>query len=158
MAIKWPLNGWPYRATKLGEFVDLSWFFKVILWYFVVLIMSTWPIKVPGHIPILFGSFLELPICSPNLAPYTPYLSQKQLKKYKNESPHIFQKYDCYIYGLPTFCQFLKRRAPDNHEESSNEISEIMEMMQISTKRHEWIFANVVPISMTEHKMTFVEF
>ena len=38
------------------------------------------------------------------------------------------------LSGVPTFCYFLKRRAPNNPEESSNEISEIMDMRPISIK------------------------
>ena len=41
--------------------------------FFADLIIPKWLINDPGHIPILFGSLLELPKCSPNLAPYTPY-------------------------------------------------------------------------------------
>ena len=48
--------------------------------------------KVPGHIALLFGSFLGLPKNRPNMDPRTPYLSQKHLKntgKSQNALKHI---------------------------------------------------------------------
>ena len=57
--------------------------------------------------------------------------------------------------GLPKFCQFGKRQAPKNPEESSNEILKILGMRPISIKKHEWIFANILPISITKHEMAF---
>ena len=70
----------------------------------------------------------------------------------------IFEKGYCYVSGLPTICRFLKRRAPRNPEESFDEISKIMEMRPISIKKHEGIFANIGPISITKHKMTLLKF
>ena len=52
-------------------------------------------------------------------------------------------------------CQGWKRRAPINDEDPSNKISKIMDMGPISTRKHEWNFINMVPISITKHKMTF---
>ena len=48
--------------------------------------------------------------------------------------------------------QIWKRRAPKNDEDRFNEISKIMDMGPISIKKHEWMFANMLPISNTEHK------
>ena len=58
-------------------------FLMICYGIFGVLTIPKLQIKVPGHIPILFGWFLALPNCSPNLAPYTPYLSPKCFNEYK---------------------------------------------------------------------------
>ena len=60
---------------------------------FGALIIPKWLIKVPGHIPIFFRTFLELPKCSPNLASYTPYLSPKYFKTYKKQGGNILKTY-----------------------------------------------------------------
>ena len=60
-------------------FLDSSIIFYGI---FGVLIIPKWLIEVPGHIPIFFGSFLELRQISPNLAPYTPYLSPEYFNEH----------------------------------------------------------------------------
>ena len=70
----------------------------------------------------------------------------------------IFDEKYFYIYGLPKLCQLGKRRAPTNSEESFNEISKIMDMRPMSIKKHECIFANIVPISITKHKMCLFAF
>ena len=57
-----------------------------------VQIIPKWLNKAPGHIPILFGSFLELPICSPNLDPCTPYFSQKHFIEKRGEQRAIQRK------------------------------------------------------------------
>ena len=44
-------------------------------------------------------------------------------------------------------CQFWKRRAPTNDEDPFNTIFKILNMGPISIETHEWIFANMVPIS-----------
>ena len=44
-------------------------------------------------------------------------------------------------------CQIWKRRAPENDEDPSNKIPKIMDMRPISAWKHEWIFPNMVPIS-----------
>ena len=49
----------------------------------MVLIIPKWPINDSWWIPILFGWFLKIPKCSPNLDPWTPYVSLKYFKKYK---------------------------------------------------------------------------
>ena len=54
-----------------------------------------WRINDSWWIPILFGWFLELPKCAPNLAPYTLYLSPKMLQEYKKNYGNIFTKYYC---------------------------------------------------------------
>ena len=56
-------------------------------------------------------------------------------------------------------CQFWKRQAPKNPEDPSNEIFKILNMGPISIKKHEWIFAIMIPISISEHKKCqFLEF
>ena len=83
--IKGPERGLirPKKRKNVRRFVGLSWTRLVFLCFFRVLIIPKWLIKAPGHIPILFGSFLELSKMSPNLVPYNPYLSPKCYKKYK---------------------------------------------------------------------------
>ena len=44
------------------------------------------------------------------------------------------------------FCEFWKRQAPRNDEDPSNKISKIIDMKPISIKKHEWYFANMVPM------------
>ena len=56
------------------------------------------------------------------------------------------------------FCQFWKRRAPTNDEDPCNKISKNMGMRSISIKKHEWILAEIVPIAISTHKMTFQMF
>ena len=60
-------------ANILGVFLDFlgCLMYSLIFWGF--LILPKWLINDSRHIPILFGSFMELPKCSPNLAPYTLY-------------------------------------------------------------------------------------
>ena len=99
-----------------------------------VLIIPKWPTKASRHIPTLVGSFWGLPKCSPNLAPYTPYLSQKYFKKY-TKNPQTSLKHIFYIPGPPKCCQLWKRRAPKTPEELSNQISKIMDMRPISIKK-----------------------
>ena len=117
---------------------------------FGVLIIPKWLITVPGHIPILFGSFLELQQNSPNLDPYTPYLSPETLQKILHELHNIFTKY--YFAYLNTLepknvPNKLKRRGSTNPQESSNEILKILDMKPISIKKHECMFAIMVAVS-----------
>ena len=55
------------------------------------IICLRWLFKACGHFAILFGTFLELPKCSPNIVQRAPYLSQKHFEKYKEVSPNIFR-------------------------------------------------------------------
>ena len=48
-------------GKKIGVFWFLSCFFGVWIGVYGVWIIPKWLIKVPGHIPILFGWILELP-------------------------------------------------------------------------------------------------
>ena len=52
-------------ANKLGDFVfvlgSLMYFVFVVCGGGVFFIIPKWLIKVPGHIPLTFGSFLALP-------------------------------------------------------------------------------------------------
>ena len=45
-----------------------------------------------------------------------------------------------------------KRWAPKIDEESSDKILKILDMRSISTRKHEWNFANMEPTSITTHK------
>ena len=56
--------------------------------------------------------------------------------------------------GPPRFSKVSKRQAPRSDEEPFNEILKILDARPISLKRHEWDFANMVPLSITKHKMT----
>ena len=64
-------------------------FFNVLIGVYGVLIIPKWLIKVPGHIPILFGWILELPTFSLFTGPDSPYLSCKYLKRYKKNQDHF---------------------------------------------------------------------
>ena len=55
-----PIGG-PIGQKNLGEFFVFSYIFKVFYGIFGVYIFPKWLKKVPGHIPILFGWFWELP-------------------------------------------------------------------------------------------------
>ena len=90
---------------------------------------------------IIFGTSHK----STKSCPLYPLFITKTLQKYKKK-PNISLEHFFNIYGLPECCQFWKRRAPKNPEESFNEILKIMDMRAISIKKHEWIFANIVPI------------
>ena len=54
---------------------------------------------------------------------------QKQFAKYQS----ILKTY----FGFPKCCQFPRRRAPKNDQESSQQILNILAMKQISIKEHE---------------------
>ena len=42
-------------GNNLGDLEFVSCFCDVLIWVYGVLIIPEWLIKVPGHIPILFG-------------------------------------------------------------------------------------------------------
>ena len=79
--------------------------------------------------------------------------------KYFNEYWKVYgnnlSKYYFRIYVFH-FCQFWKRRAPTNDEDPSNEIFKILNMEPIFIKNHEWMFANMAPISLSKHKIAFL--
>ena len=62
--------------------------------------------KIPGHIPIFFGSFLELPKCSPNLDPWTPYLSPGHFNKYKKIMETLKVAIISQLFGTPNVSNF----------------------------------------------------
>ena len=70
-------------ANKLRDLLFLLGLLIIFYGIFGVLNIPKWLIKVPGHIPILFGWFLDLPKCSPNLDPCTSFVSPKCFKEYK---------------------------------------------------------------------------
>ena len=49
-------------GTYFGQFLFFSYFVIVCWGCYKVLIIPKWLFKVPGHIPIFVGTFLELPI------------------------------------------------------------------------------------------------
>ena len=87
-------------------------FFIVVSVFLGIYIIPKWLIKVPRHIPILFGWFLELPKFSPNLASYTS-LSPKCFKKYKKNYGIILEKYYLCQSGthrIPKISQFWTQK------------------------------------------------
>ena len=81
---------------------------KILYSIFGVLIIPKWLIKFPGHIPIPFGWFLELPTCLPNLAPYTIFITRKTSTNTRKYGI-IFKTYCFFIYhdfGTPTISKF----------------------------------------------------
>ena len=77
---------WGPKYSKLFKcFFGFSWFECILFFCWGVLIIPKWLIKVPVHIAILFGSFLE-----PNMGPRTPYLLQKYFKEYENKYVNTF--------------------------------------------------------------------
>ena len=80
-----------------------------------------------------------------------------KIQKISNKIWKPFEQYCC-ISGLPELRQFGKRRAPKNPEDPFNQISQIMDMGQISIKKNEWVVVDMSPISITKHRMTFLEF
>ena len=79
----------------------------------------------------------------------TPYLAQKHFEK-RQENPYASLQTIFYISGLPKGWHFWKRRAPENPEESFNGIFKILDMRSICIEKHEWHFANMVPIPITK--------
>ena len=53
-------------------------------------------------------------------------------------------------------CLSIFEKTTENVEDPSNSISKTMDMRPISIKKHEWMFAKMVPISSTKHKMVVV--
>ena len=117
--------------------------------------MAKWLIKVPGHIPILFASFLELPKVD-QIWPLTPLISHKKhFEKTRKMPKHFSKKHYFHILthsGYVKKTTFWKGRAPQNDEGSSKKILETLDMRPISVRNHEWNFANMVPISTTKYK------
>ena len=75
-------------ANELGDFLFFV-FFMYARGLLGFKIIPKWVMLTPGHIPILFGSFLALPECLPNLAPYTFYLSPKTLENIQDKITHL---------------------------------------------------------------------
>ena len=88
-----------------------------------------------------------------------PFLCRNASQNQENMETSLKQYYFSYlnILDFPTNCQFGKRRAPKHPEESYNEMLRIMNLRSISIKKHEWFFANMVPISTTKHKVAIGE-
>ena len=115
--------------NNLGDF----WFFfpNMLLYVRGVLgfsIIPKWLIKIPGHIPILFGWFRELRKFCQNLNPETSGLSPKCFKKYKKNYGIILENIvfvnlghqklrkigicmskvpDCFYFVSPFFCLIM---------------------------------------------------
>ena len=76
-----PMGG--NRENNLGDFRFFFFICYGIVWVFGVYIIPKWLIKVPGHIAILFGWFLEVPTFCQNLDPWTYQLLPKPFKRIK---------------------------------------------------------------------------
>ena len=60
--------------------VDFLGFLMILVGLLWFLIIPKWPIKASGHIPILFGTFLELQKMAPNLVHGPPSYYKNILK------------------------------------------------------------------------------
>ena len=49
----------------------------------------------------------------------------------------------------------FEKAGTEHDEDPSNEILKILDMRPTSTRKHGWIFAKMVPIPTTNHKMKF---
>ena len=101
-------NRAPIGQTNLGDVWFFSLFFKVFYGIFGVYIIPKWLIKVPGHIPILFGWFRELRNFCQNLVLETSGLSPKCFKQYKKIMESSWKNIIYVNLGLTTFRKFLK--------------------------------------------------
>ena len=87
-------------------------FFSILLGFVKfcgILIIPKWLIKVPGHVAIPLGWFLELPNFSLFTGPDSPYLSWKYFRKYKNKCGIISETYYLFISqlsGIPIVWHF----------------------------------------------------
>ena len=79
--------------------------------------------------------------------------TSKNIRKYMGASFKII----IFTHMDFMFCQFGKRRAPQNDEDPSNIISKFMDMRPISIKKHEWIFANMVDQKILAYHRVFME-
>ena len=102
--------------------------------------------------------------------PETPYLSPKipekteensmgdifgkQYSSHGNILDHFYFSY-LSILEIQVFVN-CGRRAPTIPEESFNEMLKVLDMRSISIKKHEWSLANMLPMSITTHKMFLV--
>ena len=122
-------------------FLGVSWF----------LIIPKWLIKASGHIPIFFGTFLELQKIN-QIWTCPPLIYHRNTLKIQ-EIPNHFSKTFLHInrFWISKALGFSKRHAPNNYEESCNKILKSLDMRPISIKKHESNFANMVPISATKH-------
>ena len=77
------------RANKLGDVLFCSVFCDVMFMAFGAFIIPKWLIKDSGHIPICFGTFLELPTNRPKMVLSTLHLLPTDFPKYKN-NPRSF--------------------------------------------------------------------
>ena len=84
----------------------------VFFWVFGVYIIPKWLIKVPGHIPILFGWFRELRKFCWNLVPETSGLSQKCFKTYKKSYGIILENIIFVNLGHQKFRKFSESVCP----------------------------------------------
>ena len=80
-----------------------------ILWVYII---PNWLIKVPGHIPILFGWFRELRKFCQNLVPETSGLLPKCFKKYKKNYGIILETYYFCQYGTSKISKKSKSVCP----------------------------------------------
>ena len=141
----WGAVGSPRQARAtvgsigaLGEKVKrLVSCFLVVEWYALVFLSFNYS-KIANFDSRTYGNTFWIVFGTSNMftksGPSHLFLYVEMLQNYnkimETSSKHIM--FDVCIYGVPKFCRIWKRRAPKNPEESSNEISKIMEMGQIS--------------------------
>ena len=94
---------------------------------------------------------------SQNLVPYTPYLSPKHFNNHE-ENPQTSSTNIIFAYlDFQHFVNFGK----DGHREIPKnrlmKAPKIIDVRPRSIKKHEWIFANMVPTSITKHKMNILQ-
>ena len=64
-------------GAKIKRVVVFLFFYIIVKGFWGVLIIPKWLILIPGHIAILFGTFLKRPKMGPNIDPRPPYLLLK---------------------------------------------------------------------------------
>ena len=97
---------------------------------------------------------MELPHVAPNLV-LPPYLLQKYVQT-SQKSQTIFRNVICtHLKIMRKLYICLGRRAPKNDEHLSKEILKILDTGSISTRKHEWEFGNMGPMSTRKSEMKF---
>ena len=87
-----------------------------------------------------------------------PLFITKILSKMQEKSQTILSILSMHItkFRAYRFLEISEKTGTEHDEESSKTILNILDMRPTSVKKHEWDFANMLPISSTKHKMTFL--
>ena len=82
-------------------------FLYIILWFLLFLIVPTWQIKAPGHIPIFFGTCFELPKIH-NIWSLGPDISITRILQRMKEQSQFIVKF--ILFHISTFlkCQIFQ--------------------------------------------------